>query len=74
MYNEKASITAVDITKEQIEFARNKANENGWNINYIVAPAEDTKLPDHSFDTITAAQCFFYFERETMIKEIKRLL
>lgn len=74
LYNEKASITAVDITVEQIEYAKNKAVENGWKINYIVSPAECTNLPDNSFDTITAAQCFFYFERETMIKEIKRLL
>lgn len=74
LYNKNANIIGVDITEEQIIFAKNKADENGWNIKYIVAPAENTKLPDHSFDTITAAQCFFYFDREIMIREIKRLL
>ena len=74
LYNEKADITAVDIEEEQINYAKKKADENGWKINYIVSPAESTNLPDNSFDTITAAQCFFYFDREKMIKEIKRLL
>lgn len=74
MYNPRASITGVDITEEQIEYARKYANDNGLKINYLVAPAEKTNLPDHSFDCITAAQCFFYFDREVMQREIKRLL
>ncbi len=74
LYNKNGSITAVDIAEEQIEYARDIARNNNWNINYIVAPAEKTNLTDNSFDTITAAQCFFYFNREIMINEIKRLL
>ena len=74
LYNEKAQITAVDITKEQIDYARKNAEENGQKINYIVAPAENTGLPDNSFDSITAAQCFWYFEREKIISEIKRMI
>lgn len=74
LYNEKAFITAVDITEEQIIYAKNKAKENGWNINYIVAPAENTNLPDNSFDTITAAQCFWYLGRNKMISEIRRMI
>ena len=74
LYNEKARITAVDITEEQINYARLKAEENGWNIDYLVSPAESTGLPDNSFDCITAAQCFWYFEREKIISEIRRML
>lgn len=74
LYNENASITAVDITEEQIRYAILNAKRNGWNINYLVSPAESTNLPDKSFDTITAAQCFWYLDREKMISEIKRLL
>lgn len=74
LYNEKASITAVDISEEQINYARLKAHEHGWNINYMVSPAESTGLSDNSFDIITAAQCFWYFDREKMISEIKRML
>ena len=74
MYNERANITGVDITAEQIDFARLNAEKNGWNINYFVSPAESTNLPDRSFDTITAAQCFGYFDRNIMKREIKRML
>lgn len=74
LYNENASITAVDITDEQINYARRKAEANGWSISYIVSPAESTNLPDNSFDAITAAQCFWYLDREKMITEIKRLI
>ena len=74
LYNPKARIVATDISKEQIAFARKEAEENGWNIRYIVSPAETTGLADHSFDTITAAQCFFYFDRDKIQAELKRLL
>ena len=74
LYNENAVVTAVDISAEQIEQAKNNAKINYQSINYIVAPAESTGLPDNNFDCITAAQCFAYFDREIMKKEIKRLL
>lgn len=74
MYNENAKITAVDISAEQISFAKSEAEKNGWNIDYIVSSAESTGLPDKSFDVITAAQCFWYLDREKMQSEIKRLL
>lgn len=74
MYNANAAITAVDISEEQISYAKAEAADNGWNIDYIVASAESTGLPDRSFDVITAAQCFWYLDREKMQSEIKRLL
>ena len=74
LYNSQAQITGADIAEEQIRFAREEAARNGWKIRYIVSPAEKTGLPDHSFDTITAAQCFWYFDREVMRAELRRLL
>lgn len=74
LYNENAKITAVDISAEQISFAKAETEKNGWNIDYIVSPAEETGLSDNSFDVITAAQCFWYLDREKMQSEIKRLL
>lgn len=74
LYNPKASVFGVDFSEAQISFARREAEDNGWKINYIVAPAEATGLPDHSFDTVTAAQCFWYFDREKMRSELRRLL
>ena len=74
LYNPKAEIFGADIAEEQIRFAKENAEKNGFNINYITAPAEKTGLPDNSFDCITAAQCFWYFDREAMKCEIKRML
>ncbi len=74
LYNPKAEIVGVDISEEQINYAGLTAEKNGLNISYIVSPAEKTGLPSHSFDCITAAQCFQYFDRETMKSEIRRLL
>ncbi len=74
LYNKNARITGVDVSKDQIRYARMNAEKHGWDIDYIVAPAEETGLPDKSFDSITAAQCFWYFDREIMKTEIKRLL
>ncbi|MBQ6065515.1 MAG: class I SAM-dependent methyltransferase [Clostridia bacterium] len=74
LYNPNAAITGADISEKQISFARKEAEENGWDITYLVAPAEATGLPDRGFDTITAAQCFWYFDREKMRNEIRRLL
>ncbi len=74
LYNPKTAITGVDISKEQIKYARLTAKKNGCNITYIVSPAENTSLPSHSFDCVTAAQCFAYFDREKIKQEIKRLL
>lgn len=73
--NHKANITAVDISDSQIEVARNLAVEKGVdNVNFLVSPAEILPFSDNSFDSVTAAQCFWYFDRESVTKEIKRVL
>lgn len=74
LYNKNADITGVDISREQINYAAKRAGEHNRKIKYIVSHAENTGFADKSFDCITAAQCFFYFDRERMISEIKRML
>ena len=74
LYNPSAFITGVDISEEQIAYAKQEAAANERNITYFAVPAEKTGLPDNSFDTITAAQCFWYFDREKMRSEIRRIL
>ena len=74
LFNPKARITGADISAEQIAFAKAEADRNGWNITYLTAPAEQTGLPDGSFDTVTAAQCFWYFDKEKMRTELRRLM
>ncbi len=70
-----ADITGIDISAEQIEVAKSITKErNIDNINFIVSPAESSGFADSSFNCITAAQCFWYFDREKIISEIKRLI
>ncbi len=74
LYKDGVKIIGADISPEQIALAKADAKKSGCNIEYITAPAESTGLPDESFDAITAAQCFFYFDREKMKKEIFRMI
>ncbi len=74
MYRYGANWTGVDLEENQIKEARRLAAENRMDICFLVAPAEETGLPDGCYDFITAAQCFWYFDRERIFKEIHRLL
>ncbi len=75
LYQFGANITGIDISNEQIEVAKSLAiDRNIKNIHFITSSAENTKFPDSSFDCITAAQCFWYFDREKIINEISRLI
>ena len=70
-----ADIKAIDISENQILAAKEIANErNIKNIEFLVSGAEKTPFSDNSFDCITAAQCFWYFERENAINEIRRII
>ena len=48
--------------------------EDGVGVEYIQASAENTGLPDSSFDVITAGQCWHWFQRSVAAKEALRLL
>lgn len=73
--NYGASITGVDISESQIEVAKTLTIEKGVNnVSFLVSPAETTPFEDNTFDCITAAQCFWYFDRDKIIDEIKRLI
>lgn len=75
MFSYGADIKAIDISESQITAAKILASEKGAdNIEFSVSPAEETPFEDNNFDYITAAQCFWYFDRDKIIAEIKRLL
>lgn len=67
-------VTGIDISEGQIAEARRLAAEQGIDVNFRVAPAEETGLANHSFDVITASQCWLYFDRDKTVAEVKRLL
>jgi SAM-dependent methyltransferase len=67
-------VTGVDKSSELIEEAKRLDAEAGVNVEYMVAPAEETRLPDASFDAVTAGQCWHWFERSRATREVRRLL
>lgn len=74
LYKYGASWTGADISKAQIAEAQRLSQNSGMNIRYVVSSAEALDLPDHSFDTITACQCFMYFDNDRAVQNICRML
>lgn len=72
MYSYGAKWTGTDISKEQIEQA--KLLSKGMDIEYYANSAEALDFPENSFDIITACQCFWYFDHETIMPNLYKLL
>jgi ubiquinone/menaquinone biosynthesis C-methylase UbiE len=64
-----ARVVATDASKEQIASANAQPN-----IEYRVAPAEQSGLPDHSVALVTVAQAFHWFDFTRFHAEVKRVL
>lgn len=74
MYSHGAKWFGVDVTAEQIAFAKRLAAAQNMQIDFRTAPAEHTDLPSGAFDVITACQCFGYFDKKKVLPEIVRML
>lgn len=72
MYSYGAKWTGTDISKEQIEQA--KILSEGMDIEYYANSAETLDFPENTFDVITACQCFWYFDHETIMPNLYKLL
>jgi ubiquinone/menaquinone biosynthesis C-methylase UbiE len=72
MYHYGARWTGTDISENQIEQARRLSK--GRSIEYLVCSAEEMDFADDSFDVVTAAQCFWYFEPGIVVPKIRRFL
>jgi SAM-dependent methyltransferase len=68
------AVTGVDIAHDQLLNARRLAAGEGLEAEWFQAPGEDTGLPSGTFDLVTAAQSFLYFDKDRAIPEVKRLL
>ena len=62
MYTYGANWTGTDISQQQIEEAKALARQMNQNISYFCVSAEDISFTSHTFDVITACQCFWYFD------------
>jgi ubiquinone/menaquinone biosynthesis C-methylase UbiE len=66
------SVTALDYARNMIEAAKVK---NGPGFTYVCAAAEQTGLPDASFDTIICFSVFPHFpDKGAALRELRRLL
>lgn len=72
MYQYGAKWTGTDISEKQIEQA--KILSKGMDISYYALSAEDIAFPNHSFDIITACQCFWYFNHEQIMPKMYHML
>ena len=62
----------IDSSENQISQARRLSE--GMDIDYYAIPAEEINFTDKSFDVITACQCFWYFNHETLAPKLYRIL
>jgi len=67
-------VAGIDIAVGQIEAAKKLARDQGVDVDFRVAPAEQTTHPNTSFDAITANQCLLYFDLPRAIAEMRRVL
>jgi SAM-dependent methyltransferase len=67
-------VTGVDIAGPLLEQARRLDREAGVQIAYVERPAEATALPGGGFDVVSAGQCWHWFDRPAVVREVARLL
>lgn len=72
LYRFGAKWVGTDISKNQIEQA--KFLSKNMDIDYETISAEKLNFSDHSFDVITACQCFWYFNHSQIMPNLFRML
>jgi len=74
LYKYGAEFTGADISQNQIEQARSLSKKDGMNISYVVSSAETLEFPSNHFDTVTACQCYVYFDKNLVFPKIHSIL
>lgn len=72
MYAHGGRWVGTDISFQQVEQARRLSA--GLDIDYQVTATEGIDFPDETFDVITACQCFWYFDHESVMPNLYRML
>lgn len=67
-------VTGLDPSISLTEEAKRLDQETHVSVQYVTAKAEQTGLPDASFDVVTAGQCWHWFDRPRAAQEVRRLL
>ncbi len=67
-------VSGIDVSESMLEEARRLDREADVSITYPVAKAEETGLPNRSFDVVSAGQCWHWFDRPRAAEEAMRVL
>jgi SAM-dependent methyltransferase len=67
-------VIGIDSDEEMLHAARELDASAGVSVEYRVARAEDTGLPDAAFDVVAAGQCWHWFDRLRAAAEAARIL
>ncbi len=62
------SVIATDISEQQLANAPELPN-----VKYLISSAEETLLPDNSFDLITVGQALHWFQTDRFFREVQRV-
>jgi SAM-dependent methyltransferase len=66
--------TGLDRSEPLMTEAARLDREAGVTVRYVGASAEETGLPESSFDLVTAGQCWHWFDRSRAAAEARRIL
>lgn len=69
-----AAVSGIDVAAEQIETARRLAAEEDIAVDFRHGRAEDLPWQEPAFDFATANQCFLYFDKPAVVRELRRVL
>ena len=74
MYKYGAKWTGTDIADNQIQQAKELAEQAGMEIDFFTSKAEEVFFPDNTFDVITACQCIWYFNHDITAPNFAKML
>jgi ubiquinone/menaquinone biosynthesis C-methylase UbiE len=69
-----AQVTGVDVSPNQIAEAKELAEQQKLEVDFSIAAAEEIDFADSSFDIVTVAQAWIYFDAARVIPKILRVL
>jgi SAM-dependent methyltransferase len=67
-------VTGLDIAPELLEVAQETAATRELSVHFVEGRAEATGLQSESFDLVSAGQCWWWFEEDDTIREVRRVL
>lgn len=67
-------VTGLDISADLLAVAKQRAAERQLDVSLVQGPAESTRFDDATFNLITAGQCWWWFDVESVAREISRIL